>query len=68
MRMANQTHLNLHPSEQAITLAASHIYAAYIVSGQIDADRNRAMRQAIEEAIEIARIVDERVIAPGEMS
>jgi hypothetical protein len=66
--MAQSFHVNLHPSEQAITLAASHIYAAYIISGQVNDDPSATMQKAILEAIQIARIVDDHVIAPGEMS
>lgn len=66
--MAEPLHVNLHPSEQAITLAASHIYAAYVVSGFAKEDPDEAMKKAVATAIQLARSVDDNVIAPGEMS
>jgi hypothetical protein len=61
-------HITLQHSESVIALAAAQIYAAYITSGQV-VDKNKAdwMKQSIEEAITIAKGVDDAVISDGEM-
>jgi hypothetical protein len=66
--MSDPLYVNLQPGEQAITIAASNIYAAYVISGQAKADPEGMLKQAALEAIRLARTVDENVIAPGEMS
>lgn len=58
-------YVHLQPDEQALTIAASNIYAAYVVSGQAKDDPGSLKRAALE-AIRLARMVDENVIAPGE--
>jgi len=66
--MSDPLYVNLQPGEQAITITAGKIYAAYIVSGQAKDDPEGCMKQAVGEAIKLARLVDDGVIAPGEMS
>jgi hypothetical protein len=61
--------INLQPSEAVVTRCASAIYAAYVTAGKVAAGQERdAMKKAIEEAIWIARTVDEAVQSDGEMS
>lgn len=62
-----QTYLNLQPTEQAVVHAASVIYAAYVASGKAEADPEKYLTQAAKEAVEIAKKVDNLVVAPGEM-
>jgi len=66
--MPEPLYVNLQPGEQAMTIAASNIYAAYIISGQAKADPEGMLKQSALEAIRLARVVDENVIAPGEMT
>ena len=66
--MSEPLYVNLQPGEQAMTIAAAHIYAAYVISGQAKADPEATLKQAALEAIRLARFVDENVIAPGEMT
>ena len=61
-------HITLQHSESVIVQAAAQIYAAYIASGRVTEEGNtHYMKQAILEAIAIARGVDEAVISDGEM-
>lgn len=61
-------HLTLQHSESVVIQAAAQIYAAYIISGRVAEDENaHYMRQAIKEAMTIARSVDDAVISDGEM-
>lgn len=57
-------YVQLQPDEQAMTIAASNIYAAYVMSGQANED---TLKRAALEAIRLARLVDENVTVPGEM-
>jgi hypothetical protein len=57
----------LQPDEQAMTIAASNIYAAYVVSGQATDDPEGTLKRAALEAVRLARYVDENVVVPGEM-
>ena len=66
--MTDPNYVNLQPSEQAVLMAASQIYAAYIQSGAAKEDPEALMRHSVVEAIQLARMVDDHVIAPGEMS
>jgi hypothetical protein len=60
--------INLQPSEAVVTQCASTIYAAYVAAGKVVVgNENEAMMKAIEEAIWIARTVDEAVLSDGEM-
>lgn len=60
--------LCLQPTEQSLTIAASHIYAAYVASGQVTDDPKAWLDRAVTEAILIGQKIDERVVVPGEMS
>lgn len=61
-------YLSLQPTEQALTVAASSIYAAYVASGQVQNDAEVWIDRAVSEAILIGKKVDDRVVVPGEMS
>jgi hypothetical protein len=63
-----RTVLTLQPSEQAILAAASRLYAAYVVSGQVAEGQEDGWRaRCVREAISIAREVDERIVADDEI-
>ncbi len=65
---SGQHYVSLKPSERAIFESASRIYAAYIASGQRnDANKADLMRQAIQEAIELASVVEDRVQSDDEL-
>ena len=51
--------VTLQPSKATVTLAAANIYAAYVVSGQVENDSAQSwIKRSIREAIGIARTVD----------
>ena len=57
----------LKPSEQTIVAAASRLYAAYVVSGRAqEGQEQQWMERSINEAIQLARTVDDAVQADGE--
>lgn len=60
-------YVQLQPDEQAMTIAASNIFAAYVISGEAKADPDGTLKRAALEAIRLARLVDENVTVPGEM-
>jgi len=63
-----QTTLTLQPTEQALLAAASRLYAAYVVSGQVAEGQEQGWRErAVREAIWIAQQVDETVSADDEV-
>ncbi len=63
-----KTNMSLQHSESVIVQAAAQIYAAYIASGRVGEDGNKKwMKQAIREAIALAKGVDDAVISDGEM-
>jgi hypothetical protein len=66
--MKNTSYLSLQPTEQALTIAACQIFAAYIASGQVQGDTEVWIEKSINEAIMIGQRVDDKVIVPGEMS
>jgi len=66
--MKNSNYLSLQPTEQALTIAASQIYAAYVSSGQVQGETEAWIERAVNEAIMIGLKVDDKVIVPGEMS
>jgi hypothetical protein len=66
--MATRININLQPSEAVVTQCAATIYAAYLKCGKVFAGHEQdMMKKAIEEAIWIARTVDETVQSDGEM-
>jgi threonine/homoserine efflux transporter RhtA len=66
--MIESQYLNLDPIEATIASAATQIYAAYISAGRVtEGSESLWMTRAVEEAVEIANLTDERVLAKGEM-
>lgn len=64
----SKVNISLQPSEAVVTRCASEIYAAYIASDKVAAGQEKDfMKKSIEEAIWIARTVDEAVQSDGEM-
>ncbi len=64
----DKTPMTLQPTEQALVAAASRIYAAYIVSGQVGEGQEDGWRaRSVREAIWIAQQVDETVLADDEI-
>lgn len=60
--------LKLQPTETAVFHAASRIYAAYIVSGQVgDQEVDAWMNRAITEAIKMADTTDQLVVSDDEI-
>lgn len=65
--MPDPIYLNLQRGEEALAIAASNIFAAYIISGEAKEDPEGKLQQAALDAIRLARLVDDNVIVPGEM-
>jgi len=60
--------LKMQPTETAVFHAASRIYSAYIVSGQVgDQEANAWMKRAIAEAIKMADATDQLVVSDDEI-
>jgi hypothetical protein len=60
--------VQLQPSEAVVARCAATIYAGYVMAGKVVPNQeNTAMKKAVEEAIFIARAVDESVTSDGEM-
>ena len=60
--------ISLQPSEAVVTRCAAAIYAGYIAAGKVAAGQeNELMKKAIEEAVWIARTVDELIQSDSEM-
>ncbi|MGI8981586.1 MAG: hypothetical protein ACR2FY_20355 [Pirellulaceae bacterium] len=63
-----KTILTLQASEQALVAAASRIYAAYIVSGQIGEGQEQGwIERAVREAVSIAQQMDDTVAVDDEL-
>ena len=60
--------ITLQPTEQALLAAATRIYAAYVVSGQVaDGQEDGWRARSVREAIWIAQQIDEKVLADEEI-
>jgi len=63
----SKPYISLKPTEQTLTNAASRIYAAYIASDCVPEGAEKEwLERSIQEAILIARTVDEKVQSDGE--
>ncbi|WP_166831271.1 hypothetical protein [Thalassoroseus pseudoceratinae] len=59
--------VTLKPSEQAILNAAATIYAGYVAGGKVpDGAEKDWLRRSLKEAIALAQLTDESVMADGE--
>ncbi|MBI85860.1 MAG: hypothetical protein CMJ81_21910 [Planctomycetaceae bacterium] len=64
----DKSYLSLQPSEGIVLQAAAHIYAAYIQSGQVTSgSESEWMTRSIEEAIQLAKAIDDIVVSDNEM-
>ena len=64
----DKTTLTLQASEQALVAAASRLYAAYIVSGQIGEGQEQGwLERAVREAVSIALQVEDTASADDKL-
>jgi hypothetical protein len=64
----DKTTITLQPTKQALLAAATRIYAAYVVSGQVaDGQEDGWRARSVREAVWIAQQVDEAVLAEDEI-
>jgi hypothetical protein len=60
--------LTLQPTEQALLAAATRLYAAYVVSGQVAEGQEDGWRaRSIRESIWIAQQIEEIILADNEI-
>lgn len=60
-------YVTLKPSEQTIVTAAATIYAGYVTAGKVpDGEERTWLKKALKEAIALAQLADESVLADGE--
>ena len=63
-----KTYLKLQRSEGFVIQAAAQIYAAYIAAGRAtEEQQDQFMKKAIGDAIQIAKSVDEAIVADDEV-
>jgi len=63
----DKTTITLQPTEQSILAAATRIYAAYVVAGQVAEGQEDGWRaRFVREAIWIAQQIEEAVLADEE--
>ena len=63
-----KSYLSLKPSEGMIVQADTQIYAAYIQSQQVaSGSESEWMNRSIEEAIQLAKAIDDMVVSDNEM-
>ena len=63
-----KSYLVLQATEQALVNAASTIYAGYVQAGRVPEGDEAGWRQrSIEEALAIAKAIDDLTVAEGEM-
>jgi len=66
--MSNKPYIKLQPSEAVLVQAAATIYAGYVNAGRVsEQDETQWLKRSIQEAIRIARLTDEAVMADAEM-
>jgi hypothetical protein len=67
--MAEPEYLNLESNEIDVLAASARIYAAYIGAGRVaEGSEAQWMERSVAEAISLAKRVDARVLAKGEMT
>ena len=65
---SSKRYLSLQPSEGIVVQVAGQIYAAYISAGKVrEGDETEWMKRSIQEAIQIAKTVDEVVQSDEEL-
>ena len=61
--------INLQPSEAVVVRAAATIYAAHIAAGHVGVGQEKEfMKQAIMDAVYLARTTDEAIQSDDELS
>ena len=64
----SKTYLTLQGTEQALVHAASTIYAGYIQAGRVsEGDEATWMKRSIDEALAIAKQIEDLTVAEGEV-
>jgi len=64
----NKPYMSLQPTEVALLDAASRIYSARLLSGQVpDGGEHEALKTSVAESIDLARLIDEGVMADKEL-
>ena len=64
----NKTYLVLQATEQALVTSASSIYAGYLQAGKVpDGEEAHWRKRSIEEALEIAKEIDNLTVVETEM-
>lgn len=64
----DKTTITLQATKQALLAAATRIYSAYVVSGQVaDGQEDGWRARSVREAVWIAQQVDEAVLADDEI-
>lgn len=63
------SHVTLKPTEQALVTAAANIYSGSIAGGRVPAgEETKWLKQSIRDAVQIAKLTDQAVIADGEFA
>jgi len=63
----SKPYVTLKPTEQTIVTAAATIYAGYVSGGKVaDGSEKQWLQRSLKEAIALARLTDESVLADGE--
>jgi len=64
----SKPYISLQPSEAVIVQAAATIYSAYLTSGRVpDGEDEKWLKRSIQDAVRIARITDDNVMADKEL-
>lgn len=67
MSKPEPTYLLMQATEMEVFHAASRIYSAMIQSNSVsEADKDQAMKTAVEDAVKLAQLADDMVTAPDE--
>jgi hypothetical protein len=64
----SKPYIALQPSESVLVSSAAEIYSAYVISGHVRKDQVQEwLQRAVQEALLIARTIDETIQADAEM-
>jgi len=64
----NKPYMSLQPTEVALLNAASRIYSARLLSGQVaNGAEHEAIKTSVTESMDLARLIDESVMADKEL-
>ena len=63
----SKPYVTLKPTEQSILTASATIYAGYVSAGRVpEGTEKECLRRSLKEAIALAQLTDESVMADGE--